>query len=374
MTTLIGARWKHRKVCSQGVLITRQNSRKEFCESRNATLFSLLSFFISMTEYSLSIPCWCFVGGATPVLIPNTAVKPSRTDGTRKGRVGRRQHRVLKTKAACTFMCRPLWGTIQYMSWASRRRFTYITGIILFFLIVIGGPVGYWYFTIPPTCTDGIENQGETAIDEGGPCLALDPRTLSPHAVLWARSFKVRDGTYTAAAAIQNPNQNAGVASVSYQISLYDSGNVLVAERDGTTFIMPGAVTPVIESRIDTGNRVVAHTYFQFTQPLSWERMTNTASVLSVSGKQLTDTDTTPRLSAIAQNSAVVDVLTPSFIAVIYDGAGNAVAASETQLNRLNAGASSDIVFTWPAPFGTGAARIDIMPVLPPTPAPPSQQ
>lgn len=260
------------------------------------------------------------------------------------------------------------------MSWASRRRFTYLTGVILFFVIIIGVPTAYWYFTIPATCSDGIQNQGETDIDKGGPCLTLDPRTLSPHAVLWARSFKVRDGTYTAAAAIQNPNQNAGVASVSYQISLYDSGNVLVAEREGITFIMPGAVTPVLESRIDTGNRIVAHTYFQFTEPLVWERMRNSASVLSVSGKQLTDIETTPRLLAIAQNSAVTDVIAPSFIAVIYDGAGNAFAASETQLNRLNAGVSSDIVFTWPAPFGAGAARIDIMPVLPPTPAPSTQQ
>ena len=53
--------------------------------------------FLGVTEMvsCLSVLCWCFVGGGTPVLIPNTAVKPSRADGTRKGRVGRRQHRVL---------------------------------------------------------------------------------------------------------------------------------------------------------------------------------------------------------------------------------------------------------------------------------------
>jgi len=56
--------------------------------------------------FALSTLCWCFIGGGTPVLIPNTAVKPSRADGTRKGRVGRRQHRVLKiclTKLATNF-------------------------------------------------------------------------------------------------------------------------------------------------------------------------------------------------------------------------------------------------------------------------------
>jgi hypothetical protein len=255
------------------------------------------------------------------------------------------------------------------MSWASRRRFTYLFGVILFFVIVIGGPLSYWYFSIPATCHDGIRNQSETDVDRGGPCLSLDVRALQPEGILWARSFKVRDGTYTAVSAIENSNQSAGVADVSYRFALYDSQNILVAEREGQTFIMPGAVTPVLESRIDTGNRIVAHTYFEFTQPLSWQRMVNSASVLGVSGKVLTDIDTVPRLAASAKNSSVVDVLSPAFIAVIYDGAGNAFAASQTRLDRLNAGAAADITFTWPSPFAAGAARIDILPLLPPAPA-----
>ena len=69
------------------------------CESRVCflTLFVFVILFEVQTEFSLSTLCWCFVRGGTPVLIPNTAVKPSRADGTRKGRVGRRQHRLLKT-------------------------------------------------------------------------------------------------------------------------------------------------------------------------------------------------------------------------------------------------------------------------------------
>ena len=39
--------------------------------------------------------CWWLNAGVTPVLIPNTEVKPGSADGTRKGRVGSRQHRVL---------------------------------------------------------------------------------------------------------------------------------------------------------------------------------------------------------------------------------------------------------------------------------------
>ncbi len=202
----------------------------------------------------------------------------------------------------------------------------------------------------------------------------LDPRYLQSQAILWARSFRVRDGTYTAVASVQNSNQNAGVARAHYRFSLYDTQNILVAEREGDTFIMPGAVTPILGSRIDAGNRIVAHTFFEFTGPLTWERMNNTATVLAVDNKQFTDTDTTPRLSADAHNNAVADVIAPAFIAIIYDPAGNAFAASETQVDRLAAGASAQVVFTWPEPFATQVGRVDIIPIVPPAPAPFVQQ
>ena len=117
MTTLIGTRWKRSNACSRGVLIRRSElskgivrvayafflfmsgnitSRLCFRPPRGGALrYNGRSVIRRSGRDGLSAPCWCFVGGGTPVLIPNTAVKPSRADGTRKGRVGRRQHRVL---------------------------------------------------------------------------------------------------------------------------------------------------------------------------------------------------------------------------------------------------------------------------------------
>src|SRR3989344_4168769 len=136
------------------------------------------------------------------------------------------------------------------MSWASRRRTIYAIGVILFFLIVVGGPLLYSYLKTPPTCTDGRQNQGETSVDKGGPRPLLDTSSLSPSAILWTRSFYVRSGSYDAVAYIQNPNQEAGVRAVSYRF-------VLIAERTGAAFLMPGGITPVFEGAIDTGNRTL---------------------------------------------------------------------------------------------------------------------
>src|SRR3989344_2514809 len=144
------------------------------------------------------------------------------------------------------------------MSWASRRRTKYLTAVILFFIVVVGGPIAYTILSIEPTCFDGKQNQGETVPDKSGPCSILDERYITPYAVMWARSFEVRSGSYTAVAYIGNPNPEAGVALAHYRFGLYDSQNILIAERVGATFIMPGGITPVLEGGIDPAGNAFA--------------------------------------------------------------------------------------------------------------------
>ena len=258
------------------------------------------------------------------------------------------------------------------MSWASRRRVIYVLGGILVLAALIAVPI-VAYFAKPATCTDSIQNQGETAIDKGGPCPLLDERTLSPSSVLWSRSFRVRDGSYNTVAYIQNSNESAGISSASYHLGLYDDRNILVAERTGATFIMPGSITPVFEPNINTGNRIVTHTYFEFTAPLVWERMRNTAKVVNISNREVSGVDAQPRIEAIAENTSVAPIKEMSFIAVIFSPKGNASAASATSLSRLSPGEKQQIVFTWPDKLDVAVGRVDILPRVLPVTAPAPQ-
>lgn len=257
------------------------------------------------------------------------------------------------------------------MSWASQRRFTYLTGIFLFFLIVIGGPIAYKILTIPQTCFDGKQNQGETAIDKGGPCILLDERYLQPQSIMWARSFRVRDGSYNAVAYIRNPNENAGVESVQYRFSLYDAQNILVAERTGTTYIMPGGITPVIETGLPTGNRIAVHTYFEFTAPLAWKHMNNVSSAITISNTTVADTASAPQVSATALNTSVETLNKVSFVAVLFEPNGNAFQTSSTIIDTFPPDASQVITFTWPDPFTSEMGHVDIIPVIAPVVTPP---
>lgn len=247
-----------------------------------------------------------------------------------------------------------------------RRRVLYIVGLVLFFTVVIGLPVAMSFLSIPPSCVDGEINQGETAPDKGGPCPNVDTNTSAPSSVVWTRAFKVRNGSFSATSYIQNPNDHAAIANISYIFSLYDSQNILIAERRGSTFIMPGGITPVYEPDIDTGNRIAARAFFRFTDTGTWRRYDDMAKSISVSDRKLTDATAVPRLEATATNNDVSARTDVTFVAVIFDTAGNAFASSATKVDRLAPGEPTQIVFTWPDPFVLQVGRVDIIPVVAP--------
>lgn len=258
------------------------------------------------------------------------------------------------------------------MPWAVRRRLLYLAGVSLFFGVLIAIPLAIIMHK-PATCFDGIQNQGETDIDKGGPCVLLDERYLQPSATLWARSFSVRAGGYNAVAYVQNPNSGAGVEGVGYKFSLYDENNILVAEDTGTTYIMPGAITPVFDGGIGTGNRKVARALFSFTEPLVWKSMKNVVSEVTVSNKLTADLTSSPRISATIKNNDIKDVNDLVLVVTVFDTAGNAFASSQTLVPHLGAGEATDVVFTWPQPFTLAVGQVDVLPLHAPSIVAPSQ-
>lgn len=251
------------------------------------------------------------------------------------------------------------------MTWASRRRFLYLAGVVAFFSIPVMISLSVWLYEVP-TCFDLKMNQGETRVDRGGPCRILDERRLIPHSVLWVRTFSVRTGVHSAVAYVENPNTHGGVREAPYRFKLYDARNILVAEREGITPIMPGSITPVFEGTITSGDRTAVRAFFEFTAPLVWERLTDRSRSILVSDKNIRDEDTVPRASAFVKNNDVVDFNNVIIVASVFDTAGNAFAVSSTIIPLLKAGETMPISFTWPAPFSRRVARIEILPsVLP---------
>ena len=94
--------------------------------------------------------------------------------------------------------------------------------------------------------------------------------------------------------------------------------------------------------------------------------MGNPATVVQIGNKKLSGTDRMPRLEATVENTSTRTISDAGFVAVLFSPAGNARAASRTELASIKPGMPQEIVFTWPEPFVGTVGRIDILPLMEP--------
>ncbi len=256
-----------------------------------------------------------------------------------------------------------LYTVYMTYTWAQRRQLYYALGVLAFFAAIFV-PIIFVSLHEAPTCFDGVQNQDETDIDRGGPCMLLDERTLRPYSVLWARAFQTRAGLYDAVAYIENTNVGAGMYEIPYQFKLYDDNNVLVTERYGVGYVVPGGVFAVYESAIDTGNRVPVRTFFTFINTAQWERMQNPVAGIAV--RDISMRDDMRYVTATARNTAVTPFTDIDFVAVAFDANGNAISSAKTFVEQLLPGSDTDVVFAFPTTLTQTPAKIDVMPLAQP--------
>jgi hypothetical protein len=241
------------------------------------------------------------------------------------------------------------------MGWAGRRRAGIAGGIALFFaaLTLLSW---YLFFYAPPTCFDGIQNQDEQGIDCDGSCalMCIAPRVDAD----WTRSVRTAPGVYHGVSLIKNPLTNVRGTGLKYTMSLYDAGNILVAERRGAFDLDPGATRVLFESNVTTGERVPVRALLRVDGGV-WEKADSTVDYIRiipgvVDEKALTFTASIENVTAEPQNDIVADAL-------LYDAEGILVTASETRIPILGPRERQEVVFTWPEQFARPIRTSDIV-------------
>lgn len=250
------------------------------------------------------------------------------------------------------------------MSWALRRRLI-IIGLVA--AVLAAGLTAFFFTTIhqAPSCTDQKQNQGEEGIDCGGPCSYLCSESQAAPSVRFVRPVSPSPGRTDVIAYVDNPNSGSAAKDVPFTIELYDSANVVIAKKDGTMDLPPSATVPVFVPNLFSGSQTVARAFLTFDIPEHlWYRYQDARIVPTVTDVQLADGDA-PRVTAVAHNPSAQTLGTTAFIATIFDGEGNAMAASRTVAVSIPPQGTAPLVFTWPSPFPSAASRIEVVPVVP---------
>jgi hypothetical protein len=252
------------------------------------------------------------------------------------------------------------------MSWASQRKLLYL----LVLLIILG--MGVLYMTYPlfnkePTCTDRKQNGGESGIDCGGPCQLLCREQLAELNVKWVRSFEVTKGVYDTVAYVENRNIDAGIQKLLYRIKLYNDKNLVIAERDGKTFIGSNRAVTIFEPGIRTGEGIPKKAFIEF-EDISWTRTDPRAGSVNISVKnqKFENASTTPRLYAEIINDSLVKLVNLELVALLYGFDDNVITASSATLDSLKSRSFEQVYFTWLKPIDKEVARIEIVPHINP--------
>jgi hypothetical protein len=241
------------------------------------------------------------------------------------------------------------------MQWALRRQFLFALGVLVLFG-ALGTFVYFSYIYKAPTCFDGVQNQGEEGIDCDGSCALL---CKAPNvSVVWARPVQAASGVYHAVALIRNPDTTSA-GSFTYEISLFDAENILVARRPGTFAIAPGEVAPLFEANIVTGERIPSRVFVDIA-PGQFVRTERASQLVRILNWDLDEA--TSRLTATVQNNSNAPVSGATVTALLFNTDDILVNASQTLSGPLEPNERKTITFTWQEPFSETISRVDIVP------------
>ena len=247
------------------------------------------------------------------------------------------------------------------MTWASRRKIQYLLGLFAV-MSVVAFIIIYPMLTVKPTCQDGKQNGDEKGVDCGGSCRRYCPSEVSDPAVLWSRAFPLVGHNYNLVALIRNQNRSAAIEQVNYEFKIYDTNNLLIGRRSGSTYIPPNKDFAIFESRFDAGESQIKSVSFDFLQPYDWVKKEPSLDSLPIrvdniiSGNDNKNTTLTARIN----NDSVYDLPSFDVVAILYDVNHNAVNASKTYKEGLVSNTNTSVFFTWSQAFSGTPATSDI--------------
>jgi len=236
---------------------------------------------------------------------------------------------------------------MNILNWRAKKQLTFFFVAVFFILVIVVGII-YWN-QLEETCFDNKQNQDEESVDCGGVCI---PCVVNPKDIvtMWTRAFKVSDGVYETASLIKNTNLFYGVSLLKYTFKIYDSANILVAVKEGQTFVNPQDEFLIFETNIKTGNRKVAKAFVELELLSKWKYVEEKKPALVVSEKNFSNYPFST-MHARLFNESLFSIEDISATVVMYDENKNAVAVSSTNIDFIAGESSRDVIFTWSEPF-----------------------
>ena len=243
--------------------------------------------------------------------------------------------------------------------WASRHRaYVKIAAGSVAAVVLLIILFNIWYE--PPTCFDRKQNQDELGVDCGGQCALYCSAQMKSVDVEWTKTFPITEGVWSAVALVQHSNLNARSTLTPYRFTFYDVDGKLIGTRTGQNFFSSDdkRVFPIIEPKVDLGERTPYRTMFEWLEEPTWYRYTPLSSErVKVEEREIVKLNYGVEIRAWLRNDLPEPLQNIEVAVVLTDLSNNAIAVSTTFVDSVPARSGVPISFSWPEYFVKNLTR-----------------
>ena len=218
-----------------------------------------------------------------------------------------------------------------------------------------------------PSCTDGIQNEGEQGIDCGGPCPYLCTALERAPTVLFTKPLTDNAGRTDVIAEVENENIAAAAKDVPYTVTLYGADNLVIQKASGTFELPPASKVPLYIPAVPSGKQKATKAFLEIDPAsVAWYSLpTDPRIVPDVTDVVLGGASSTPRVDATLSNQSVTPLADVTVVVLVHDVNGDVITASKTVVQSIPPHGQAKAVFTWNDPFSAPAGSVEVIPVIP---------
>lgn len=222
--------------------------------------------------------------------------------------------------------------------------------IALMYLLILAIIAGGIYLLIKPelpSCSDGIQNQGEVGIDCGGPCSFCPEQPRKNLEIIFTEAIETQDNYVDLVVKIKNPNRDWGADSFSYLFELYDASGNLIVSKEGNSYVLPHETKYAIEQRILADSEIFS-VEFKITD-IAWQELVDYEEVeLLVRNLEFKQSENLSRLTGTLENRSSYDLDKIGIYTVLFDKDSNVLGAGKTEIRTLLSKESRYFEIKWP--------------------------
>ena len=239
-----------------------------------------------------------------------------------------------------------------------------IIGLIylIFFLVI------FWFvysiFRIKPTCVDGIKNQNEVDIDCGGSCPMKCAKNDMQDLVIGETGVVESStvGEYDFYGMARNPNNFFGSKYFEYIIKFKDENGLILMEKKGNNFILPGEQKYIIETNIKLSsfpsNIDFSIVNSQWVEADDFYEKPD-LKIVNSNYNEINSGIGFSEAKGLLQNKSQFDFALIGIKIILRDADGKVVALNSTEMRTVMSGENRDYRVFWPNRFSGEVVNVE---------------